>query len=177
MSQTSLPAHWHIAKFEEVAQYALGRTPPRDEPSYWQAGRYPWVSIADMVEFGTVAQTKEKVSRNALEQIFKNKLVPSGTLLMSFKLTIGRTSILETDACHNEAIISIYPETHIDRDFLMYYLPTIDYEDRQDRVVKGNILNRSKINLLPIPVPPLVEQRAIVHTLKVVHAAVQTRKA
>ena len=57
---------------------------------------------------GAVSSSKEKISEIALNEKFAGKLIPRGTLLMSFKLTVGKTSILDVDAVHNEAIISIF---------------------------------------------------------------------
>jgi type I restriction enzyme S subunit len=134
------------------------------------------VSIADLSEFATIQRTKETISAEAFEEVFGGKLVSAGTLLMSFKLTIGRVSILGLDALHNEAIISIIPKPELDRDFLMFYLPTINFSDYQDRAVKGNTLNKSKIDRLPVPVPPLSEQRAIVHALRTIREAKEVRQ-
>jgi type I restriction enzyme S subunit len=129
-----------------------------------------------MQEYGLICRTKEAVSSDAYQEIFRGRLVPAGTLLMSFKLTIGRVSILGIHAFHNEAIISIYPKSEVDRDFLMFYLPTINFSDHQDRAVKGNTLNKSKINELPIPLPPLSEQRAIARALRTVQEAKEARQ-
>lgn len=86
---------------------SIGKTPPRGETKYWTNGKYPWVSISDMSDYGLVTTTKESVSENA-KSLF-GEISPAGTLIMSFKLTVGRTSLLNTSAYHNEAIISIYP--------------------------------------------------------------------
>lgn len=122
------PEGWQVTRLADVASYDLGRTPPRKSPEYWSGSDgIHWVSIADMIPFSTVRATSEKVSAQAATAVFRSPPVPKGTLLMSFKLTIGRTAVLGIDAYHNEAIISIYPKTGIERDFLRFYLPTIDF--------------------------------------------------
>lgn len=73
---------------------------------------------------------------------------------MSFKLTVGRTSILNMNAVHNEAIISIYP--YIDknyslRNYLFYILPLITQWGDSKKAIKGNTLNSSSISSLLIP--------------------------
>jgi type I restriction enzyme S subunit len=92
---------------------------------------------------------------------------------MSFKLSIGRTAVLGLDAFHNEAIISIQPRPGVEREYLRFYLPTIDYAAIQDRAVKGNTLNSSKIRRLPIALPPAPEQRAIARLLAGVQRAME----
>ena len=172
-----LPKNWSVVQFSQIADFNLGRTPPRITQEYWDQGKYPWVSIKDMDTFGRIQKTKEKISSIALKDIFRNSCVPKGTLLMSFKLTIGKTSILDIDAVHNEAIISIFPYDTILKEFLLYYLPTIDYSEYFDKAVKGNTLNKSKIRRILIPLPPLPEQRAIAHLLRTVQEAREKTEA
>ena len=90
----------------------------------------------------------------------------TGSLLMSFKLTVGRTSILDIDAYHNEAIISIYPfidDEYALRNYLFYTLPVISNMGDSKDAIKGKTLNSKSLNSLLIPLPPLREQR---HTIK-----------
>lgn len=163
---------WRILKLSEIADFNLGRTPRRDNIEYWNEGYFPWVSISDMNDFGRIKYTKELISKKSLKEVFNGKFSKKGTLLMSFKLTIGRTSILEIDAVHNEAIISITPDERIiHKDYLFYYLPTIDFKEYFDKAIKGNTLNKSKIANLKIVVPPLSEQKAIVEVLSVIQEA------
>ncbi len=172
---SQLPRSWLVVPFDQLAEYSAGRTPPRNEPAFWanDEDSVPWVAISDMAPFGVVSTTAERVSRLAREEVFGRPPVPKGTLLMSFKLSIGRTAILALDAYHNEAIISIAPGKEVERDFLRFYLPTIDYAQVQDRAIKGNTLNRGKIDALPITLPPIAEQRGIAGVLAKVQRAVE----
>lgn len=166
---------WQICAFTEVADYNVGRTPARGNPEYWdQSGdRVPWVTISDMPAHGTVSATKESISATALENVFHGALVPAGTLLMSFKLTIGRVAALGMPAVHNEAIVSIYPKAGMDQRFLGYYLSQLDYSQFQDRQIKGDTLNKAKIDQILVPVPPEPEQEAIADLLDAVRLAIQ----
>ncbi len=125
-----------------------------------------------MSDFGDITFTKETISQIAYDTILKGKMIPKETLFMSFKLTIGRTSILKIDAFHNEAIAAIFPNNpEVMRDFLFYYLPTIDFSKYYDTAIKGKTLNKAKIKSLKISLPPLSEQRAITATLRTVQEA------
>src|SRR5947208_17121870 len=104
-----LPIGWTETELADVADFSAGRTPLRSDAAYWQSDPgtgVPWVSIGDMRPYRTVADTAEHISQAALSEVFGGNVVPRGTLLMSFKLTIGRIAILGIDACHNEAIVS-----------------------------------------------------------------------
>jgi len=165
-----------VARLADVASYELGRTPPRKSSEYWsERDGIPWVTIGDMEPFSIVDRTAEKVSPRAADEVFQTPPVPKGTLLMSFKLTIGRTAVLGMDAYHNEAIIALRPTADVERDFLRFYLPTIAFAQHQDRAVKGYTLNRAKIDVLPVPVPPPGEQRAIAATLSTIQTAVEVQ--
>ena len=159
-----IPESWMWVRFGEIVHFHLGKTPPRGEPEWWD-NDIPWVSIADMPENGFVKETKEGVSKKALSQIFSSNVSKAGTLLMSFKLTVGRVSILSIDAVHNEAIISIFPFVsyeNITRDFLFYILPFVANNGESKNAIKGKTLNKKSINNLIVALPPLAEQKRIV---------------
>lgn len=84
-----IPDSWEWIKFGEIVQFSLGKTPSRGMTEYWNNGTIPWVSIGDIKNEKYLKETKEKISGSALEDKFKNELVPANTLLMSFKLSIG----------------------------------------------------------------------------------------
>ena len=138
-----IPDCWCWMRFGEYVRMRIGKTPARGFTDYWTNGKYYWVSISDMSDHGIVSSTKEKVSEIAAQKEFGD-ISPTGTLLMSFKLTVGRTSILNINAFHNEAIISIYPyidEEYVVRDYLLYVLPFISNLGDSKDAIKGKTLN------------------------------------
>lgn len=158
-----IPKHWTWVRLESVVEMRIGKTPARAEEKYWKSYDYPWVKISDFTDKGVITGTEERISSVALSEVFKGRLVPSGTLLMSFKLTIGKCAILDIAAVHNEAIISIFPQSNIvNRDYLFYCLPAITQFGIQRSAVKGSTLNSKSLNALPLPLPPVVEQKEIV---------------
>jgi len=173
----ALPEEWTADHFGNLVDFNLGRTPPRGSPIYWNDGKYPWVSISDMTPNGLITDTAEKVSQQAYDSIFRGKLVPEGSLLMSFKLTIGRMSRLGIPAFHNEAIISFQPSPEeISPEYLSYYLSQINYKYYQDTAIKGQTLNKGKLNSLEIALPPLPEQKKIAHVLSMVQRAIEAQE-
>jgi type I restriction enzyme S subunit len=171
---STLPGDWPTLPFAEIADYDVGRTPARANATFWAQSddTIPWVTISDMAAYGTVTATKERISAKAFDRVFGAVIVPAGTLIMSFKLTIGRVATLGTPAVHNEAIISIYPKPGIDQRFLGYYLSQVDYTEFQDRQIKGNTLNKSKIDRIPVPVLAESEQKGIADVLDAVRQAI-----
>ncbi len=163
-----IPNSWEWVRFGSIINMRMGKTPARGDVDYWTNGKTPWVSISDMFDYGIITNTKEKVSDFAIQTAFGGNIVPKGTLIMSFKLTVGRTSLLDIDAVHNEAIISIIP--YFDkkdslRDYLFYVLPLIsNFGDSKD-AIKGKTLNSTSLFNLLIPLPPIADQRRIVNAI------------
>ena len=171
-----IPESWEWVRFKNFVNYSMGKTPPRKEAVYWDDSDIPWVSISDMISDGIVKETKEKVTSYAAESIFKRKLSKAGTLLMSFKLTVGKVSILGIDAFHNEAIISIYPYVDTDKietNYLFSTLPLLSQNGDTKSAIKGSTLNSDSLDALLIPLPPLQEQKRIVKKLNELTPAVQ----
>ena len=159
-----IPNNWKWERFGKIVDFNMGKTPPRAEASYW-GNDIPWVSIADMPENDILLGTKEKISNKAFKDKFNSKICPKGTLIMSFKLTVGRCSILGIDAVHNEAIISVNPIVDSGftfRDYLARVLPFLSNYGETKDAIKGRTLNSNSLNNLLIPVPPLAEQKRIV---------------
>jgi type I restriction enzyme S subunit len=126
-----------------------------------------------MPAHGVVTTTKEQISDIALKDVLRGKKVPAGTLIMSFKLTIGRVATLGIDACHNEAIIAVYPKEGVDQRYLGYFLAQVDYDALQDRQVKGNTLNQEKLDRIEVTLPPLDEQLQIAAVLDLLRRAIR----
>lgn len=162
-----IPKNWKWVKFCDIVYYRLGKTPPRVETSSWGAD-YRWISIADMIPFGVIKSTKEGISNDGFIKYFKSTFSPKGTLIMSFKLTIGRVSILGIDAVHNEAIISIFPfinANNIMRDYLFNIMELLCNYVNSNNAIKGKTLNSDNLDNILVPLPPLAEQQRIIDKL------------
>lgn len=162
-----LPENWKWARFADLVTFNAGKTPQRQNTGYWSNGEYPWVSIADMQADSITTTTKESISKTAFDDCFAGKIAPVGTMIMSFKLTIGKVSILGMDAVHNEAIISVYPTAPVDdsrmlQKWLLKIMPLVAATGNSKNAIKGKTLNATSISNLMVPVPPLAEQGRIV---------------
>ncbi|HHF0503165.1 TPA: restriction endonuclease subunit S [Vibrio diabolicus] len=159
-----LPNGWKWVRFPDVAHYGPGKTPATKNSLYWDetGSGIPWVSIADLNDKSTVSVSTKKVSDIAVEQVFKRTPIPAGTMLMSFKLTVGKASILNVDAFHNEAIISVFPYTGVLQSYLFKVLPSRANSGNKKNAIMGFTLNAESLSLLTIPLPPEAEQHRIV---------------
>ena len=120
------------------------------------------------------------VSKESLTQEGANlvPLVPRGTLLMSFKLSVGRTAFAGCDLRTNEAIAAFtdLDVARIDQRFLAHVLTSKDWEEEQrgQEKLMGVTLNKEKLKVTKIPLPPLDEQKRIVAELDVIRETIET---
>ncbi|EAK0807045.1 restriction endonuclease subunit S [Campylobacter coli] len=160
---TKLPQGWEVKKLEEIAEIQIGKTPSRNNIDFFQ-GENVWLSIRDL-KSKFISSSSEKISNEAILKT-NMKVVPKGTLLMSFKLTLGKTAFAECDLYTNEAIAAIFiKDKNINKYFLDYVLKFTDLEKYVDNAVKGKTLNKQKLKQIEIPLPPLKEQERIVGIL------------
>ena len=174
-----LPEGWCWCRLGDLAERIVGKTPERANAAYWSPGNMPWVSISDMQDYGTVVSTKESISVLAENNVFSNRVSKKGSLIMSFKLTVGRTCILGIDAYHNEAITTFLIPDWLDtlKMYLFWLLPIFTNSSESKDAVKGKTLNKDSINATYIPLPPLSIQKAIIAKIKEVFAAIDKLQA
>ena len=167
---------WRETTLGEVATRTIGRTPPRNDSSMWATStERPFVTIADLGLNRTVT-AREGVSELA-EASGHAKRFPAGSLLLSFKLSIGRVGVADRDVFTNEAIARLAPVDGVLRDFLAIALENVNWEELGSRAVKGKTMNKSSLDAVPITLPPLDEQRRIVATVKSVDDALDAARA
>lgn len=163
-------------RFDEVFDLALGRTPSRGDKSYW-GGLHTWVSIADMSCGKYISTSKEKITDKALFET-NIPIVKKGTVIMSFKLSIGKVCIAESDIYTNEAIMAFKPNNKytILPEYLYYYLQAYKWECSNE-VVLGFTLNKKTISQSLITFPEsLSEQQRIVDILDAEFAKIDALK-
>ena len=172
---------WEYIDFKDVFPVKMGKTPPRGDKSSWDENKEThnkWVSIADISnnEGKIIKDTKEYISDSAAEKINK---VLKGSLLMSFKLSIGRMAFAGDDLYTNEAIIAIPESNKYILRFIYYYLLSYNWLSLTEgnEKVKGATLNKSSIGKIQLPVLLNSEQQRIVDYLDAVFAKIDAMKA
>ena len=163
---------WKETTLGEVAILSIGRTPSRANAKYWTDDlRYPFCTIADMAE-KQISPSREGVTQAAIDD-GKARHVRAGSLLMSFKLTIGRVGFAAVDLFPNEAIVAITPgPSRSTREFLYFWLGSHDLTEGSGRAVKGATLNSASLAAIRLLLPPLTEQKRIVDVIGTVDGAI-----
>ena len=134
----------------------MGKTPARDTARYWvkDGSGNKWISIADMSRYEYFTNdTEEYISESAIQETGM-KLIPQNTVIMSFKLTIGRVSVTLEPIYSNEAIVAFIPKAQdYSTRFLYFLVKYYDWLENAALAVKGKTLNKESIgkNRLIIP--------------------------
>ena len=155
---------WPMYPLGQLCDVIIGATPARKEPAYW-GGDNVWVTVSELND-NTICDSKEHITDLGIQNS-ASKLIPKGTLLFSFKLSIGKMAFAGVDLYTNEAIaaLPIRRGVPLDNRFLYYALRQFDSSLGAHIAVKGKLLNKRKIKRIPIPLPPLSEQRRALPSL------------
>ncbi|MCY4102090.1 MAG: restriction endonuclease subunit S [bacterium] len=156
--------NWKKTTLKEIALLQFGKTPSRSEARFWNlTDGYPWATIADM-QTDPVLKTAETISEAG--RPYAGRSVSTGSVLMSFKLTVGRVARAGTELFTNEAIVSVHGlDGRADDGWLYHALPGIARGGVLDTAVKGPTLNKEKLENLEVWLPPLEAQRHIAEIL------------
>ena len=154
-----IPSNWSIGKVKHFYRFITGFTPDSKNESFYDENGTPWVTISDM-DGKYVVGTKNGISPNYVSA--KNPtLVPSNSLLYSFKLSVGQVARTTFDVYTNEAIASFLPLDNISLDYLFYSSQVCIIENANENIYGAKLLNQDLINNATILFPPLEEQQKI----------------
>lgn len=167
-----------MARLDEIFDLQMGKTPSRNNADYWTDGQYDWVSIADLGSYQKyVEDTKERISALAVQES-GIKSVPANTVIMSFKLSLGKTAITQEPVYTNEAIMAFIPTEKyaVLPDYFYYLFSAKDWTKGTNRAVMGTTLNKATLSAVSITVPPIDEQRKIAAILDKVSDLIAKRR-
>ena len=158
-----------------VCRIVLGATPARKDDRYWRNGSLPWATITDITNCTTryLRRTIEAITPCAVQETSVKRL-PAGTVLLSFKLSIGKTAITDIDLYTNEAVAGLVPKDgRVLPEYLYYLLPFLNIADYAQPASKGNTLNKTILEKIRIPVPTLTKQKEFIREMAAREAEAQ----
>jgi restriction endonuclease S subunit len=125
------------------------------------------VNIKDMTSTSGmyITETAQTITDAGIENS-SVKLVRKGTVLLSFKLSPGKTAIAGANLYTNEAIAALVPrDGRVLAEYLYYLLPRLDYSQYARKATKGKTLNKKSVASIKIPVPSIAVQKKIIGAL------------
>ena len=149
-----VPEGWEKKPALDFFEMSIGKTPPRAQKQWFTKGNngIPWVSISDMKDTMFVQETAEELTLDACEN-YNIKIVPKGTILLSFKLTVGRVAFAGTDVCTNEAIAHFQKESDEWKAYTLMYLRNYNYDSLGNTSGISKAVNSTIIKNMPFVMP------------------------
>lgn len=124
-----IPEGWKVGRADDFYQINIGKTPPRKEHKWFSTNPADkiWVSIANMGNSGIfISDSSEYLTKEAVDR-HNIIMVPRNTILLSFKLTVGRVAIADKELTTNEAIARFILSDDKYMEYLYLYLKNFDY--------------------------------------------------
>ena len=169
-------------KLAELFDMQMGKTPARNKSDYWNCGTNPWISIADMSLNGKyITTTKETITDKAVDETGIKPIYP-GTVIMSFKLSVGKVARTTVKSYSNEAIMAfeikdVEPSQYtIDNEYAYYLLSSLNFDNIGNKAVMGKTLNKAILQDTTVCVHRWDEQRKIIAKLDKVNELIDLRK-
>lgn len=166
-------------RLEEIYNLQMGKTPSRNNLDYWNTTDNKWISIADLSKCGKyIENTKEYLSNQAVEESGISQ-IPANTVVMSFKLSIGKTAITSEPMYSNEAIMSFRDKmvTDILPDYIYYLFFNRDWSEGTNKAVMGKTLNKATLSKIKVNIPDMKSQQKVVEVLDKVNNIIDARKS
>ena len=164
-------------KLEEIFDLQMGKTPSRNTPEYWNTCDNKWISIGDLTHTGKyITETKEYLSDAAVEGS-GIKIIPANTVVMSFKLSIGKTAITAEDMYSNEAIMAFHDKHVVELmpEYIYYMFKYKNWDEGTNKAVMGKTLNKATLSKVEIEVCSIEKQKEIVELLDKVSRILEAR--
>jgi type I restriction-modification system DNA methylase subunit len=151
---------YKIVKLCEITDINMGSTPSTKNHKYWENGHIPWVSISDMNNNNNVIYETKKCLTEYGAETMKSRKIPKDSILLSFKLTIGKLGIAGTEMYCNEAIAFLNSKNEdIPQMYLYYILDGLNLEKYGRGTIGSNgNLNKEILKNILIPIPKTQEK-------------------
>ena len=154
-------------KLKDIFDLQMGKTPSRNNADYWNSKDNKWISIADLSKVDMyISETKEYLSDRAIKES-GIKIIPANTVIMSFKLSLGKTAITTQDMYSNEAIMA-FRDKHVVRmlpEYIFYILKYKNWDVDSNKAVMGKTLNKATLSNVEIEICSIEKQIEIIQVL------------
>lgn len=150
-----VPQGWKKGQACDFYEITIGKTPPRAEKQWFTNDGHgvPWVSISDMGNTDAYIFTSSEDLTEDAVKVHSVKIVPQGTVLLSFKLTVGRVTITGTEMCTNEAIAHFRMSDEYLREYTYFYLKNYNYDSLGSTSSISKAVNSKIIKAMPYILP------------------------
>lgn len=144
--ENGIPKGWKVIQVQDLFDISIGRTPDRKVFEYFSNNQsdYLWISIADMKDKMFVMSSAEYLTCDAIRKV-NMPMVSENTVILSFKLSVGRVAITTQLSCTNEAIAHFNTNNKQLVEYTYLYLKFFQYQDLGNTSAIGNAVNSTII--------------------------------
>lgn len=155
--EDGVPMGWEYKPADTLFDIGIGKTPPRKEPEWFSSNPkdMQWISIKDMGNSGAfITESSEYLIPQAIEK-FNVRKIPENTVLLSFKLTLGRVSITTCETTTNEAIahFKLTDQSYLTTEYLYLFLKNFDFNSLGSTSSIAMAVNSKTIKAINILIP------------------------
>jgi type I restriction enzyme S subunit len=157
---------WETRTIGDICDVVNGGTPKTGIADYW-GGRHLWITPAEMGKRASpyVDDTERTISDLGLRDS-SARVLPPLSVILSSRAPIGHLVINTKPMSTNQGCKGLVPGKQIEHKFLYYYLTSIvELLDSLGTGATFRELSGGKLKEIPVPVPPLAEQKRIVGVL------------
>ena len=153
-----IPESWRVCSAETIFKINIGKTPPRKEQQWFSNinnGNVKWISISDLGSNEIfIEDSKEYLTKEAISK-FNIIVVPEDTILVSFKLTVGRVGISNCELTTNEAVARFYLPKSYFREYTYLSLKKYNYARLGSTSSIATAVNSKIIKNMKLLIPPV----------------------
>lgn len=160
---------WTLRKVSHsFKRIGSGTTPTSGANEYYENGIYPWVNTGDLND-DVLKNVNNHITKKATKDYPTLKQYPKGTLLIAmYGATIGKVSIMDIEACTNQACCALVPDKYFDTEFIFYW-----FKGNRNKIISLSYgggqpnISQDVIRALRIPCPKIEEQKELVRQIKI----------
>ncbi len=154
-----IPENWTIRPVKALYNLTTGFTPNSQDESLYDENGETWVTIGDLKD-DIIFNSKQKISKKVADS-HRTEMTKKGSLMYSFKLSVGRVAFAGKDLFTNEAIASLFPKNEYGNLHYLKYASSLIIGNANTNIYGAFIMNQKLIFNAPLPLPSLSEQQAI----------------
>lgn len=155
----NIPRDWYIRPLKSLYYLTTGFTPNSKDDALYDENGEVWVTIGDL-KGSLVTDSKQKISAEVAKMHIK-EMTKKGSLMYSFKLSVGTVAFAGKDLFTNEAIASLWPKNDLGNLNYLKYASSLIIGNANTNIYGAFIMNQQLILNAPLPVPMKNEQQAI----------------
>ena len=161
-----IPNVWQWCTINDISEVITGSTPSKNNIEYY-GGNFPFYKPTDLDTGRHVMKASEYLTEKGKSV---SRIIPPKSIAICCIGSIGKTGYIEVEGTTNQQINTIVPKKNLLNSVYGYYTCISDYFVNKlinsSSAITISIINKSKLQSVIFPLPPLAEQQRIVQKIE-----------